>query len=49
MLLDCYRNLDTSAIVCYVIEYTGKDSTLVKYEISGDYVGGLKIIAKNDM
>ncbi len=49
MLLDCYRNLETGSIICYVVEYMGKDSTVVRYEISADYVGALKVIAKNEM
>ena len=49
MLLDSYKVLDTGAIVVYVIEYTGKDSTVVEYEITGDFMGGLKIMIKNDM
>lgn len=49
MLMDCYKVVDTGAIICYLIEYTGKDSTLVKYELTGDFVGGLRMIAKNDM
>jgi hypothetical protein len=49
MLMDCYKVLETGAIIVYVIEYTGKDSTLVKYEITGDFIGGLKVMVKNDM
>ena len=49
MLMDCYKNIDSGAVVCYLVEYMGKDSTLIKYEISADYVGGLKLMAKNDM
>jgi len=49
MLLDCYKVVDSGAIMCYVVEYTGKDSTVVKYELTSDYIGGLKYLAKNDM
>jgi hypothetical protein len=49
MLMDCYKVLETGAIVVYVIEYTGKDSSVVKYEITPEFVGGLKVMVKNDM
>lgn len=49
MLLDCYKIVDSGAVVCYVVEYTGKDSFLVKFELTGDFIGGLKVMAKNDM
>ena len=49
MLLDCYKVGETGAVVCYVVEYTGKDSYIVKYELTGDFIGGLKMMAKNDM
>lgn len=49
MLLDCYKVVETGAVMCYVVEYTGKDSFLVKFELTGDFIGGLKVMAKNDM
>jgi len=49
MLLECYKVMETGAIICYVIEYTGKDSTVVKYEISSDYVGGMRQLAKAEL
>lgn len=49
MLLDCYKVVETGAVVCYLVEYTGKDSTVVRYELTGDFIGGLRLMAKNDM
>ena len=41
--------MESGAIVVLVIEYTGKDSTVVKYELTPEFVGGLKVMVKNDM
>ena len=49
MLLDCQKSIETGNILVYVIEYTGKDSWVVKYELTADFVGGLKVMVKNDM
>ncbi len=49
MLMDCYKVIESGAVIVYVIEYTGKDSYVVKYELSSDFINGLKLIAKNDM
>jgi hypothetical protein len=46
MLLESFRIAETGAIVCFVVEYTGKDSTIAKYEISSEFVGGLRHMAK---
>lgn len=48
MLLEVSKSIETGGIICYVIEYTGKDSTIAKYEISKEFVGGIKYMAKND-
>ena len=37
------------ALELYVIEYNGRDSTLVRYEASGDFLGGLRVLASNDL
>ena len=49
MLLEVTRNVEAGTIQAYVLEYTGKDSAVVKYELSADYLGGLRVMAKNDM
>lgn len=49
MLLDCQKSPDSTAIILYVLEYTGKDSAVVKYEFSADFMGGLRMLVKNDM
>ena len=49
MLLDCQKAPDSSAIDLYVLEYTGKNSAIVKYEMTADYVGALKLIIKQDL
>lgn len=49
MLMECERVSDSTAIAVYLLEYTGRDSAVVKYEISEDYVGALRVMAKNEM
>ena len=49
MLMECQANKETGSITCYVLEYSGKDSAVVKYEISPDYVGALRIMVRNEM
>jgi hypothetical protein len=53
MLMECYKALsgDSSteaSTFLHVLEYNGKDSALVKYELSADYLGALRIMASND-
>ncbi len=48
MLVDCHYDSESRSIALYVIEYTKQDSALVKYEMSPDYVGALKILAKKE-
>ena len=48
MLLEATKILETGAIICYVIEYQGKDSAVVKYEMTPDLIGALRNIAKSD-
>jgi hypothetical protein len=48
MLMEAQKILETGAIMCYVIEYQGKDSALVKYELTPDLVGALRNIARSD-
>ena len=47
MLLDTEKSQD--AAILYVLEYTGRDSTLVKYEMTTEYIGGLRLMVKNDL
>jgi hypothetical protein len=49
MLMECQANKESGTITCFVLEYTGKDSALVRYEISPDYVGALKVMVRNEM
>lgn len=49
MLMEVQKSPESAAIVLYVLEYSGKDSALVKYELSPDYIGGLRIMVRNDM
>ena len=49
MLLDVYKNSESGAVTCCLIEYTGKDSFVVKYELVPDFMGGLRLIAQNDL
>ena len=48
MLMEAYKNVEAGTVVLFLIEYTGKDSTIAKYEISSDFVGGLRHMAKQD-
>lgn len=48
MLLECYKVMETGGFVLYTIEYTGKDSTIAKYELTGDFVGGIRHMAKQE-
>lgn len=48
MLLESYKAMENGAIHVIVIEYTGKDSTIAKYEISADFVGGMRHMAKSE-
>jgi hypothetical protein len=45
MLFDCVSDPESGAVYFYVIEYTGKNSALVKYELSQDYLGALRVMA----
>ena len=49
MLMECQANKETGSIICYTLEYTGKDSTIVKYELAPDYVGALRVMVRNEM
>jgi hypothetical protein len=51
--MECYKAIsgDSSteaSTFMHVLEYNGKDSALVKYELSTDYLGALRIMASND-
>ena len=50
MLLDVQKSADpTSAMTFFVLEFTGRDSALVKYDVSHDFLSGLRLMVKNDM
>jgi carbon monoxide dehydrogenase subunit G len=49
MLMECQADKEAGTIVCYVLEYSGKDSALVKYEMTQDYVGALKMMGRKHM
>ena len=51
MLMECQaiKGYSGGMITCFVLEYTGKDSALVRYELSPDYVGALKVMVRNEM
>ena len=46
MLMESFRNLELGTLTVILIEYTGKDSTIAKYEICSEFMGGLKHLAK---
>ena len=46
--MEQYKNVESGTIVVIMIEYTGKDSTIAKYELSSDFVGGLRHMAKQE-
>lgn len=50
MLMEVQKSQDptTQSLIIYLLEYNGKDSNLVKYELTPDFVGGLRVMARND-
>lgn len=49
MLMEVQKSPEGAALHLFVLEYTGKDSALVKFEASADFVGGLRMMVRNDM
>lgn len=47
-MLEASKLVETGAVHCLVLEYQGKDSTLVKLELTSELIGGLRNIAKSD-
>ena len=47
-MFEIQKNMETNSLICYVIEYTGKDSYVAKYELTNELVGGLRHLARAD-